>query len=166
MTWPIAICLGWLPRGAFGSWNGRLTSSFTSDCLPRKRADERVFGARYRRLNRKANLTISSKTHIYLSFSTSKRTETIMRVIWNRRLSTRYWTFYLNTDSPKKYKFLRELATTLAKRDEQVLTYFLDGSRHVYKVEDRAYPTGDRKLVYLLAPYITQISLANDLLLS
>jgi hypothetical protein len=52
------------------------------------------------------------------------------------------------TEPPKKYKSLSDFAVKLAKRDEQVLTYFLDGSRHVYKVEDRAYPTGDRKLVY------------------
>jgi hypothetical protein len=52
------------------------------------------------------------------------------------------------TEPPKKYKFLGDLATTLAERDEQVLTYFLDGSRHVYKVEDRAYPFNGRTLVY------------------
>jgi hypothetical protein len=58
------------------------------------------------------------------------------------------WRTSGETDPPKKYKTLGDMATWLAKRDEQVLTYFLDGSRHVYKVEDRAYPTGDRKLVY------------------
>jgi hypothetical protein len=52
------------------------------------------------------------------------------------------------TEPPKKYKELSDLAEKLAKRDEQVLTYFLDGSRHVYKVEDRAYPSGGRTLVY------------------
>jgi len=52
------------------------------------------------------------------------------------------------TDPPKKYKSLKDLAIQLAQRDEQVLTYFLDGSRHVYKVEDRAYPSNGRTLVY------------------
>lgn len=62
--------------------------------------------------------------------------------------STFVWKKPGETDPPKKYKHLGALANMLAERDEQVLTYFLDGSRHVYKVEDRAYPTGDRKLVY------------------
>ncbi|GHU75334.1 hypothetical protein FACS1894188_05980 [Clostridia bacterium] len=52
------------------------------------------------------------------------------------------------TDPPKKYKSLQQLSQTLAERDEQVLTYFLDGSWHVYKVEDRAYPSGGRTLIY------------------
>ena len=52
------------------------------------------------------------------------------------------------TDPPKKHKNLHQLSQTLAERDEQVLTYFLDGSRHVYKVEDRSYPSGGRILIY------------------
>ncbi|MDR1638787.1 MAG: hypothetical protein LBT59_03725 [Clostridiales bacterium] len=52
------------------------------------------------------------------------------------------------TDPPRKYKDLSEQAVLYAKRGEQSLTYFLDGSRHVYKVEDRAYPNGSRTLVY------------------
>lgn len=61
---------------------------------------------------------------------------------------TYIWKKLGETEPPKKYKFLGDLAKKLADRDEQALSYFLDGSRHVYKVEDRAYPTGDRKLVY------------------
>jgi len=53
------------------------------------------------------------------------------------------------TDPPATYKSLSDLARLLAKRDEQVLTYFLDGSRHVYKVDDMAYPqSGDRSVIY------------------
>ena len=62
--------------------------------------------------------------------------------------NTFIWRKLGETEPPKKYKNLESFAKTLAERDEQALTYFLDGSRHVYKVEDRAYPTGDRKLVY------------------
>lgn len=53
------------------------------------------------------------------------------------------------TDPPTNYKSVEALAKTLAARDEQVLTYFLDGSRHVYKVDDMAYTqSGDRSVIY------------------
>lgn len=53
------------------------------------------------------------------------------------------------TDPPTTYKSLDVLAQLLAERDEQVLTYFLDGSRHVYKVDDMAYTqSGDRSVIY------------------
>ena len=53
------------------------------------------------------------------------------------------------TEPPTTYKSVEALAKTLAERDEQVLTYFLDGSRHVYKVDDMAYTqSGDRSVIY------------------
>lgn len=53
------------------------------------------------------------------------------------------------TDPPPTYKSLEFLAKFLAQRDEQVLTYFLDGSRHVYKVDDMAYlKSGGRSVIY------------------
>lgn len=53
------------------------------------------------------------------------------------------------TDPPTAYKPLSDLAKKLAERDEQVLTYFLDGSRHVYKVDDMAYSqSGGRSVIY------------------
>jgi len=53
------------------------------------------------------------------------------------------------TDPPITYKSLETRAKFLAERDEQVLTYFLDGSRHVYKVDDMAYTqSGDRSVIY------------------
>jgi hypothetical protein len=53
------------------------------------------------------------------------------------------------TDPPSTYKSLDSLARLLSERDEQVLTYFLDGSRHVYKVDDMAYTqSGDRSVIY------------------
>ncbi|MEN6324764.1 MAG: hypothetical protein ABFD18_00945 [Syntrophomonas sp.] len=60
--------------------------------------------------------------------------------VWKKRGETEP----LNT-----YKSLESLAKMLAARDEQVLTYFLDGSRHVYKVDDMAYSqSGDRSVIY------------------
>jgi len=53
------------------------------------------------------------------------------------------------TDPPITYKSLESLTKLLSERDEQVLTYFLDGSRHVYKVDDMAYKqSGDRSVIY------------------
>lgn len=53
------------------------------------------------------------------------------------------------TDPPTSYKSLEKQSRFLAARDEQVLTYFLDGSRHVYKVDDMAYAlSGGRSVIY------------------
>ena len=51
------------------------------------------------------------------------------------------------TDPPSTYKSLEKLARLLSLRDEQVLTYFLDGSRHVYKVDDMAYSQSGKFLL-------------------
>ncbi len=59
------------------------------------------------------------------------------------------WKKHGETEPPTTYKSLEALAKLLAKRDEQVLTYFLDGSRHVYKVDDMAYSqSGNRSVIY------------------
>jgi hypothetical protein len=53
------------------------------------------------------------------------------------------------TEPPSTYKSLEKLARLLSERDEQVLTFFLDGSRHVYKVDDMAYTqSGNRSVIY------------------
>ena len=52
------------------------------------------------------------------------------------------------TEPPPSYKSVDTLSKTLAAREEQVLTYFIDGSRHVYKVDDMAYQSGDRSVIY------------------
>jgi hypothetical protein len=53
------------------------------------------------------------------------------------------------TEPPATYKSVEALAKRLAERDEQVLSYFLDGSRRVYKVDDMAYAqSGDRSVIY------------------
>lgn len=60
--------------------------------------------------------------------------------VWKRRGET---------EPPTTYRSLESLAKVLATREEQVLTYFLDGSRHVYKVDDMAYSqSGDRSAIY------------------
>ena len=60
--------------------------------------------------------------------------------VWKKRGETELLTTYKSLDA---------LARLLAERDEQVLTYFLDGSRHVYKVDDMAYTqSGDRSVIY------------------
>lgn len=59
------------------------------------------------------------------------------------------WKKHGETEPPTNYKSLDTLARFLAERDEQVLTYFLDGSRHVYKVDDMAYTqSGNRSVIY------------------
>lgn len=48
-----------------------------------------------------------------------------------------------------KYIPLEKLSIDLAKREEQYLTYFLDGSRRVYKVDDHSYSVSrDRSKIF------------------
>lgn len=52
-------------------------------------------------------------------------------------------------DNLKNYLSLENLAKKFSQTDSQILTYFLDGSRHVYKIDDIAYQqSGFRKMVY------------------
>ena len=63
--------------------------------------------------------------------------------------NTFIWKKRGETDPPVNYRSLESLSKKLAERDEQVLTYFLDGSRHVYKVDDMRYPeSGGRNSIY------------------
>ncbi len=63
--------------------------------------------------------------------------------------STFIWKKRGETEPLASYKNLKALSVKLAERDEQCLTYFLDGSRHVYKVDDMAYAqSGDRSVIY------------------
>lgn len=54
------------------------------------------------------------------------------------------------TDKPKEdYVSLKEISKTIAQSNTQILTYFLDGSRHIYKIDDIAYQhSHSRKMVY------------------
>jgi len=61
-------------------------------------------------------------------------------IIWKRRAET---------TQHKTYKDLSELSKKLASRDDQILSYFLDGSRRVFKVDDIAYTqSGGRSAIY------------------
>ncbi|MDR0918498.1 MAG: hypothetical protein LBM93_04525 [Oscillospiraceae bacterium] len=63
--------------------------------------------------------------------------------------STFVWKRHGETEQVTGYRNLRSLANKLAEREEQILTYFLDGSRHVYKVDDVAYMAGkDKSVIY------------------
>lgn len=58
------------------------------------------------------------------------------------------WNEYGETKHGKHYIDLTNQSQGLAK-DEQLLTYFLDGSRHVYKVDDMGYEkAGNRSVIY------------------
>lgn len=58
------------------------------------------------------------------------------------------WKKTAETTNHKKHVDLREQAAKIGSQP-QLLTYFLDGSRHVYKVDDFAYPvSGGRNVIY------------------
>ncbi|MBR1730450.1 MAG: hypothetical protein IJ728_13115 [Selenomonadaceae bacterium] len=53
------------------------------------------------------------------------------------------------TSQNKKYVPLKDYSDELARSDKQVLNYFLDGSRHVFKVDDIAFNDFDKsKVIY------------------
>lgn len=59
------------------------------------------------------------------------------------------WERTAETNPTKNYVSLEKQALDLALREEQYLTYFLDGSRRVYKVDDHAYiASGGRSVIY------------------
>jgi len=61
-------------------------------------------------------------------------------IIWKRRAET---------TPHKTYVDLSGLSKKLASRDDQILSYFLDGSRRVFKVDDIAYAqSGGRSVIY------------------
>jgi len=61
-------------------------------------------------------------------------------IIWKRRAETTQHRTYVD---------LLGLSKKLASRDDQILSYFLDGSRRVFKVDDIAYvQSGGRSIIY------------------
>lgn len=61
-------------------------------------------------------------------------------IVWKRRAET---------TPHKTYVDLNRLSKTLAFQDDQILSYFLDGSRRVFKVDDIAYSqSGGRSIIY------------------
>lgn len=62
------------------------------------------------------------------------------KIIWDRTAET---------TPHRSYVPLEKLSHALAERNEQYLTYFLDGSRRVYKVDDHSYTVaGGRNVIY------------------
>lgn len=61
-------------------------------------------------------------------------------IVWKRRAET---------TPHKSYIDLSRLCKNLASRNDQILSYFLDGSRRVFKVDDIAYAqSGGRSVIY------------------
>ena len=52
------------------------------------------------------------------------------------------------TKPTRNFVPLKELADRVSLNNAQILNYFLDGSRHVYKIDDIAYQQGSRKMIY------------------
>ncbi|MCM2466680.1 hypothetical protein [Methanoculleus oceani] len=61
-------------------------------------------------------------------------------IVWKRRAETTPHRTYID---------LSERCKTLAGQDDQILSYFLDGSRRIFKVDDMAYThSGGRGVIY------------------
>jgi hypothetical protein len=58
------------------------------------------------------------------------------------------WSEYGETKHGKNYVDLTALSRGLPTGEGQLLTYFLDGSRHVFKVDDMGYDKGNRSVIY------------------
>lgn len=59
------------------------------------------------------------------------------------------WKKTAETTHHRKYVSLEDLSKKLEERGDQLLTYFLDGSRRVFKVDDIAYKvSGGRSVIY------------------
>jgi hypothetical protein len=86
----------------------------------------------------------SYKSHKY-SLDESERSaveygEAENTIQWKRRGETKTYTGYVN---------LSELAKQVASEGKQLLSFFLDGSRHVYKVDDMGFEkSGSRTAIY------------------
>ena len=67
----------------------------------------------------------------------------------NREVSEITHLEYAETKHNKNYVPLKDLADKISSNGGQILTYFLDGSRHVYKIDEMAYRHSNaRKMVY------------------
>jgi len=58
------------------------------------------------------------------------------------------WKKTAETTRHTKYIDLTALSQNVAQHDDQILSYFLDGSRRVFKVDDVAYYDGSRSMIY------------------
>ena len=60
-------------------------------------------------------------------------------IVWKKRAESLFHT---------KHVDLKSKCEQITKRNNQILTYFLDGSRRVFKVDDQAYYDGVRTPIY------------------
>src|SRR5690554_6198832 len=58
------------------------------------------------------------------------------------------WKKTAETTRHTKYIDLSRLCKIIAQQNDQILSYFLDGSRRVFKVDDRAYYDGSRSMIF------------------
>ena len=58
------------------------------------------------------------------------------------------WQKTAETEHIRQYVDLTKKSKQIAKVDDQLLTYFLDGSRRVFKVDDIAYQQSGRSVIY------------------
>lgn len=81
------------------------------------------------------------KIELDLELDTASRIDNQSTILENPKLG--------ETAKIKSYRSLEKLAGRISQNSAQILTYFLDGSRHVYKIDDIAYSHGNsRKMVY------------------
>ena len=65
------------------------------------------------------------------------------------------WERWAETTLHRSYVDLTSICKTLARKDDQILTHFLDGSRRVFKVDDMAFQqAGGRTALSILAGQI------------
>jgi hypothetical protein len=84
----------------------------------------------------------SYKAHKYVLDNTDRPSVDYgdSKIIWKRRAETTQYKTYIDLSS---------LSKKLASRNDQILSYFLDGSRRVFKVDDIAYTqSGGRSVIY------------------
>jgi len=74
---------------------------------------------------------------------------TAIDTIEAKRRDTIQWEKTAETSPKREYTNLAGLCKRLSAEHDQVLTYFLDGSRKVYKVDDIALsPSAGRSVIY------------------
>lgn len=81
------------------------------------------------------------KIELELETDTASRIDNREPIIGNPKLG--------ETKKIKGYLSLAELSKKISQTNSPILTYFLDGSRHIYKIDDISYQhSSSRKMVY------------------
>ena len=83
----------------------------------------------------------SYKAHKYSLDATERPTIDYgsSQIVWKKTAETIRHTKYIN---------LERLCKIITTQNDQLLSYFLDGSRRVFKVDDRAYYDGSRSMIF------------------